>query len=109
MRRRTIHRIRNAAIALALAAATFASQAAAERGDGPTGCRPHQDEAAFALALHALTGPDGGELTVAVSAAAPGCNVPATLAKIQLKLDTPGREDERDQERSSAERKLTDV
>ena len=68
------HIIRAVALALAAAAVgTFSTSARAAAA-----CD-------YALATRALTGPDGGDLTVSVTGAAAGCAAPDALKKIQLK------------------------
>jgi hypothetical protein len=76
--------------------------AAAALGLVSTAARAASTTCDYTLATRALTGPEGGDLTVTVTAAGAGCTAPDALKKIQLK--TFGLDDS-----LAATRNLTDV
>jgi hypothetical protein len=88
------------ALTTALAVVAFAATGAAVRADDPPSCAS-ATEAAYSLALTALTGPRGADAALAVSPAA-GCAAVDTLKKVQLKTYTSAG-------KLDAVRNLTDV
>ena len=72
------------AVVLGLAAAALGLLSSGARAAAGA-CDPQGNNPAFALAARALTGPGGGDLTVTVTGAAPGCTAPDSLKKIQVK------------------------
>jgi hypothetical protein len=76
------------ALAAALAVLAFAATGAAVRADDPPSCASSA-EPAYSLALSALTGPHGADVTLAVTPAV-GCAQVETLKKVQLKTFTSG-------------------
>jgi len=74
-----------AAVACALVVLVLGWQAgAAAADDGPV-CAPHGNDPAFAIAVRVLTGLEGADLTIRVTAASPGCTAPESLKKVQVK------------------------
>jgi hypothetical protein len=63
--------------------AAFAGATGAARADNSDPC-PSSTQAPYTMKLKALTGPNGADLTLGISAAA-GCAVPEVLKKVQLK------------------------
>src|SRR5215203_393269 len=94
--RRAPRIVRVAAVALAVAAVTGGSV----RAEDLPSC-PSDTKAAYAIALTALTGPQGADAFIEV-AAAPGCAAVQTLKKVQLKTFAPDGS-------LAAVRNLTDV
>ena len=70
-------------VAAASAVAAFGATGATGRADDPPAC-PSSTEAAYALELRALTGPQGADLTLGVTPS-PGCAAVDELKKVQLK------------------------
>jgi hypothetical protein len=68
-------------VGAAAVAATFAGATGAARADDPAPCTV---ETPYTMELQALTGPDGADLTISLTAAA-GCALPQALKKVQLK------------------------
>jgi hypothetical protein len=85
---KTASRAARLAFAGAVAVLAFAASGGAGRADDPPSCASSA-EAAYSLALTALTGPQGADATLAVSPAA-GCAPVDTLKKVQLKTFTSG-------------------
>ena len=81
-------RVARLALAVTLAVVAFAATGAAVRADDPPSCAS-STEAAYSLALTALTGPHGADAKLAVTPAA-GCTPVEALKKVQLKTFTPG-------------------
>src|SRR5438105_4814910 len=95
---RSIHRARTAAAAVVLAAASVVSLAPAARAGASEACKPNGDDVSpFALDSRLLTGPGGGDLSVTLTTATPGCVVPSTLERLQVETDPLQGSDERRQ------------
>jgi hypothetical protein len=78
-----------AACALAAACAAVVPTSAARAGNAPT-C-PSSTDTPYGMHLRALTGAAGADMTVTITTAVAGCDVPTALKKVQLKvLDADG-------------------
>ena len=78
------HLARSVSVAVAVAAAVLAPQSSVARAGNAPACHPPEGQPAFALSTRALTGPDGGALTITVEAVAAGCIVPETFKQVHL-------------------------
>jgi hypothetical protein len=86
--RKKIRSVMGSAAAVVLAAAVLGAHAAVGRAGDTPSCDAQGGEAAYAIALRALTDPNGADLTLRASAVGAGCAEPTSLKKVQVKIFT---------------------